>query len=119
MEIYKRSDCIYGYRKITRELQYMGINVNGKKVLKLMKLLKIQGLYPKKKFKHTKQLEHKIYPYLLDDIDINGSNHVWATDITYIKIKGIQMTYQNTSYICINLATRRCISSARLTFCIA
>lgn len=26
---------------------------------------------------------HTIYPYLLRDLTINRSNHVWAADITY------------------------------------
>lgn len=28
---------------------------------------------------------HKKYPYLLRDLKIRGVNHVWETDITYIK----------------------------------
>jgi putative transposase len=30
--------------------------------------------------------EHKIYPYLLRDMEINRPNQVWSTDITYIKL---------------------------------
>src|SRR5690606_12085449 len=28
--------------------------------------------------------DHKVYPYLLRDLEISRSNQVWATDITYI-----------------------------------
>lgn len=31
--------------------------------------------------------EHKIYPYLLRGMKIVRSNQVWATDITYIRMK--------------------------------
>ena len=50
-----------------------------------MKELGIQGIFPKKKFK-AKSEEYQIYPYLLGNIDILKKNHVWATDITYIKL---------------------------------
>lgn len=31
--------------------------------------------------------EHKVYPYLLRGLDITRPNHVWATDITYIRMR--------------------------------
>jgi putative transposase len=30
--------------------------------------------------------EHKIYPYLLRDLEIRHPNHVWAADISYIRM---------------------------------
>ena len=32
--------------------------------------------------------EHKKYGYKLQGLNINHANHVWSTDITYIKITG-------------------------------
>ena len=32
--------------------------------------------------------EHKIYPYLLRDVEIERPNQVWSTDITYIPLQG-------------------------------
>jgi putative transposase len=86
-EIYLDSDCRYGYRKVSAVLQNSGCVVNNKKVLKLMQEMNLQGLYPRK-FINTsaRDLEHKTYPYLLEGLDINKANQVWATDITYIKI---------------------------------
>ncbi len=31
---------------------------------------------------------HKKYPYLLRNVAITRPNHVWSTDITYIRLKG-------------------------------
>ncbi len=31
--------------------------------------------------------EHKIYPYLLKGVTASYSNHIWGTDITYIRLR--------------------------------
>ena len=31
--------------------------------------------------------DHKVYPYLLRELEITRKNQVWATDITYIPMK--------------------------------
>ena len=52
-----------------------------------MKELGLKTIYPAKKVQTTiANIEHKKYPYLLRDIDINQANQVWITDITYIKV---------------------------------
>ncbi len=60
-----------------------GMRVNRKKVQRLMRLMGIQALYPKK---HTSApgKGHKIYPYLLKGLAIEHANHVWCADITYL-----------------------------------
>lgn len=45
------SDLRYGYRKVTAALKNSGNIVNHKKVLRIMKEMGIEGLYPKKKVK--------------------------------------------------------------------
>ena len=86
-EIYLASDCRYGYRKVAAELNHQGYTINHKKVLRIMQDIGIQGLYPRK-FKNTSlKTSHKIYPYLLEELEITRPNQVWATDITYIALQ--------------------------------
>jgi putative transposase len=75
----------YGYRRITAILNKSGYHVNNKKIRRIMSLMDLQAIYPKKKTTFTNK-EHKIYPYLLRDLIINKSDQVWATDISYIKM---------------------------------
>lgn len=76
----------YGYRRITAALQRKGHEVNRKRVLRIMREAKIQAMYPRPKTSIGNK-SHKIYPYLLKGLVINRPNQVWATDITYIKMK--------------------------------
>jgi len=75
----------YGYRKITEELQRRGCNINHKRVLRMMRDMRIQAMYPRSKTSISNR-EHTKYPYLLRELTISQPNHVWATDITYIKL---------------------------------
>lgn len=75
----------YGYRRITAELRRRGNNINPKRVLRLMREMNVQALYPRPKTT-IKAAKDPVYPYLLKGLEINRSNQVWATDITYIKM---------------------------------
>ena len=88
VDIYSNSDSRYGYRKVHMELANHGFVINKKKVQRIMSELNFYGLYPKRKFNISiSNKEHKIYPYLLSNLEITHVNQVWATDITYIKIQ--------------------------------
>jgi len=76
----------YGYRRITAELQRRNYNINEKRVLRLMREARIQALYPRPNTS-MRNVQHKIYPYLLKELLIYRPNQVWATDITYIKMQ--------------------------------
>lgn len=76
----------YGTRRMTAHLRREGININRKKVKRLMRKMMLMPFYPKPNLSKRNQ-EHKVYPYLLRNLDINHPNHVWATDITYIPMK--------------------------------
>ena len=88
----RRLDALYtahpflGYRKLTKLLQREGHAVNRKRVLRLMRLLGLQAIYPKPDTSapHPK---HPIYPYLLRNLAITEPCQVWATDITYIRLR--------------------------------
>ncbi len=45
----------------------------------------IEAIYPKKNLS-KRNMEHKVYPYLLRGLLINRVNQVWSTDITYIRL---------------------------------
>lgn len=87
-EIYLYSDGRYGYRKVTACLDNLGYAVNHKKVLRIMREVGIQGLYPRKSINTTIGANNAIYPYLLKDLAITYPNQVWVTDLTYISIQG-------------------------------
>lgn len=76
----------YGYRKLTAILQNNGLAVNHKRILRLMRHMGIQAVYPKKKYNNFN--ENKIiYPYLLNGVIINKPNQVWSTDLTYLRMQ--------------------------------
>lgn len=84
-EIYTKRP-FYGVRQITNQLHEDGYLVNHKKVHRLMQEMGIQGLIPKRNLSKNDK-EHLKYPYLLRGVPITGVNHVWGTDITYIRMK--------------------------------
>ena len=66
-------------------MKTLGYNVNRKRVRRLMELMRIEAIYPKPQLSRRDKT-HKIYPYLLREVRIERPDHVWSTDITYIKI---------------------------------
>jgi putative transposase len=52
---------------------------------RLMQLLHLEATYPKAQTS-TAHHEHKKYPYLLRNIIASYPNHIWSTDITYLRM---------------------------------
>ncbi len=77
----------YGAPRITKHLNIIDkIKVNHKKIARLMGLMGIQAIYPKKKWNLSKaDKQRRKFPYLLKGTNINHPNHTWGTDITYIQ----------------------------------
>ena len=73
----------YGSRRLRDELEVLGHRVNRKRVQRLMRLVGLSALYPKPRTSQPGK-GHKIYPYLLRELQIDCPNQVWATDICYI-----------------------------------
>lgn len=73
----------YGARKIAACLKSQGYPVNRKRVRRLMQLMGIRAIYRRPKTSQPAP-GHKVYPYLLKDLEITRPNRVWAADITYI-----------------------------------
>lgn len=76
----------FGSRSIVETLSRYGHVVNRKRVIRLMQEMGLQAIYPKKRTTFSLR-EHKKYPYLLGGLEINQPNQVWATDITYIRMR--------------------------------
>jgi putative transposase len=83
---YQEHPC-YGYRKMTVALRQVGIVVNHKKVQNLLKVAGLQAIHPTKRTT-IRNMQHKVFPYLLRGMKIERPNQVWQVDITYIKIRG-------------------------------
>jgi len=76
----------YGSRQMVRQLRREGIHVGRHRVRRLMRLMGLQAIYqaPRTSDPHP---EHRIYPYLLRNMEIIRPNHVWCADITYIPVQ--------------------------------
>jgi putative transposase len=75
----------YGSRRITAWLRHQRYKVNRKRIQRLIKLMGIEAIYPKKRLSIPSN-EHKKYPYLLRGLLIKEPDQVWSTDITYIRM---------------------------------
>lgn len=75
----------YGSRKMAAYLGTLGHRVNRKRVQRLMGILGLAGMAPGPSTRRPHP-EHKVYPYLLRGMGIDRPNHVWSTDITYIRL---------------------------------
>jgi putative transposase len=75
-----------GVRKLRTKLREKSLQVGRKLIKKYMEEMGIYAVYPKPNLsKRNKQ--HKIYPYLLRNMNIFLPNQVWSIDITYIKMQ--------------------------------
>ena len=76
----------YGWPRMTNHLQQQDYQINHKRVPRLMQKMGLQVIYPQPRPNHQRH-PHKIYPYLLNEVDLVQPNQVWSTDITYIPLK--------------------------------
>ena len=81
---YTKRPC-YGVPKLTEWLRRQGYVVNPKRVARLMRKMGLVAIYPKPKTSRIGK-PSKVYPYLLKGLSITRPNHVWAADITYIRL---------------------------------
>ena len=73
----------YGARRIAAWLKNKGYEVNRKRIRRLMRIMGLKAIYRRPRISQPAP-GHRIYPYLLNGINITRSNQVWAADITYI-----------------------------------
>jgi putative transposase len=73
----------YGSRKLLVALRAEGLSVNHKRVERLLRLMGVEAIYPRPRPDLSAPSYGK-YPYLLNDLEINGPDQVWCSDITYV-----------------------------------
>jgi len=71
----------YGSRKLS-----VLLGVNRKRVQRLMRMMGIEAIYPKRRTTWP-GAGHKIYPYLLRNMVVTRPDQVWAGDITYVPLR--------------------------------
>lgn len=76
----------YGVLQMQDYLRDEGYQVNHKRVRRLLRLMGLMAIYPKKNLSKLGHAEY-IYPYLLRNLEIDRSNQVWEIDITYIPME--------------------------------
>jgi putative transposase len=77
----------YGYRRLTMLMRRLGWPVNHKRVRRWMDELGIHGQPPVRKTRTTNS-QHPFprYENLVKGLKIQGPDHVWVADITYIRL---------------------------------
>ena len=75
----------YGVCKMTAWLREEGYPVNQKRIRRLLRLMGLEAIYQRPKLSEPAP-GHRIYPYLLRGVEVRKPNHVWSTDITYIRM---------------------------------
>ena len=70
---------------MTAWLRVQGCEVNEKRVRRLLRKMGLEAVYPKPSLSQP-GAGHRIYPYLLKGVEIEGANQVWSTDITYVRL---------------------------------
>jgi Transposase and inactivated derivatives len=75
-----------GSRMLRDMLKLEGHAVGRKHISTLMKKMGIEALYRKANSSQRNQA-HRVYPYLLRDMNITQPNQVWAMDTTYIPMR--------------------------------
>lgn len=76
----------YGVPRMTAQLRAMGRAVGPKRVRRLLRTMGLEAIYPKRRLS-LRNKEHRVYPYLLEGVDVIRPDQVWSTDITYIRLR--------------------------------
>ena len=80
----------YGYRRITAQLQRENLEVNHKAEARHMREMGLVAVYPGPNLSKRAH-QATLYPYLLRNVTASKPNHVWGSDITYIRLKSSWM----------------------------
>ncbi|WP_338993599.1 IS3 family transposase [Fusobacterium animalis] len=89
-EIYYANKGRYGYRRVTLELKNQGLNINHKKVQRIMKKFNLQSIIRKKrKYSSYKGQIGKIADnHIKRNFEATAPNQKWFTDVTEFNLRG-------------------------------
>jgi putative transposase len=76
----------YGVARMTEWLRRAGEAINPKRVRRLMRVMGLEAIYPKKRLSAPGE-GHKRFPYLLRGLLVDHPDQVWCADITYIGLR--------------------------------
>lgn len=108
----------YGVLRMHQYINSLGYVVNKKRIRRLLRLMGLMAIYPKKNLSKTNP-ESKIYPYLLKNMAIERPNQVWSTDITYIPMeKGFLYLVAVIDWYSRYVISWRLSNTMESTFCI-
>ena len=79
-------DPTLGVLGMQDELDDLNLHYNEKRIRRLLRLMAIEPIYPKKNLSRLGKAKY-IHPYLLRNLKIERANQVWAIDISYIPMK--------------------------------
>jgi putative transposase len=72
---------LYGSRRMTAWLRGAGSAVNRKRVVRLMGEMGLEAIFPRPRLSAPGPAA-KVYPYVLQGLEMNGPHQVWGTAIT-------------------------------------
>jgi len=76
----------YGSRQMKRWLVREGYCVSRKRVRRLMRKMGLEAVYQQPRTT-VPDPEHRVYPYLLRNREIERADEVWCSDVTYIPLR--------------------------------
>ena len=97
--LYEEFDGIYGYRRITMNLnkkfeEKLNKKFNHKRIYRLMKVTGLESVIRKKKKRYVKALPQHVAENLLNrEFTADKSNQKWLTDVTEFKYGNCQKAY--------------------------
>ena len=79
-------DPTYGVERMTAYLRRLGHPVGPKRIRRLLRMMGLEAIY---QTPNTSQAApgHSVFPYLLRGVTVAYRDHVWSTDITYVRLE--------------------------------
>jgi putative transposase len=76
----------YGARRMAAQLQREGHSIDRKTARAYMKEMGLIAIYPGPNLS-KRNPQHQVFPYLLRGVTAAYPNHIWGSDITYIRLR--------------------------------